>query len=231
MRGRARSLLVVGTRSAGPRPALPTGGQRSKPCVRGLSRSAKDSSFGGEGVEFPVQLLLFRPQPVRVQRALEAVWITLCVRETADPDRSQRGLDIEQALPDRGFPLSDHAQPGVDGRLNVIRTGVNRVLAGVRVRKVRAGDRRVAEGVRLERSRRPVRRWSARTAEIGVGEARRRAVALPARRDAGAVSPRGLRKRRLVLLNRRRGSGAPGRGDQEPEGEGRGRNRGGPLTR
>ena len=199
--------------------------------VRGLSRSAKDSSFGGEGVEFPVQLLLFRLQAVRVQRALEAVWITLCVRETADPDRSQRGLDIEQALPDRGFPLGDHAQPGVDGRLNVIRTGVNRILAGIRVRKVRAGDRRVAEGVRLEGSRRPVRRWSARAGEIGVGEARRRAVALPARRDAGAVSPRGLRERRLILLNRRRGSGAPGRRDQEPEGEGRGRNRGGPLRR
>lgn len=160
-------------------------------------------AFRSEGVEFPVQLFLFGPQAVRVQWALEAVWITLCVGETADPDGGQRGLDVEQALPDLGFPLRDHAQPGFDGRLHLGRTRTGGVLASISQGNVLTGDGRVAERIRLEGSRRPVRRRSARTAEVGVGEARRRAVALPARRDPGAVSPRGLRERRLVLLSGR----------------------------
>ncbi|MYB31853.1 MAG: hypothetical protein F4Y20_04845 [Acidobacteria bacterium] len=87
--------------------------------------------------------------------------------------------------------------------MNVIRTDLGRVLAGVSGRKVLAGDGRVAEWARLERSRRLVRASGARTGEIGVGEARRRAVSLPVCRDAGAVPPRGLGKRRLVLLSGR----------------------------
>ena len=189
--------------------------------VRGLSRSAKNSSFGGESVQFPVQLFPFGPQAVRVQRAPEPIGVALRGWKPARPDGGQRRLDVEQALPDLRFPLGDYAQPGVDGRLNVVRTGIGRVLAGVAGRKVLGGDGRIAESVRLQGRRRPVGRGSARAAEIGVGEAGRRAVLLPARRDAGAVSPRGLRERRLILLNGRRGSGAPGRRDQEPEGESR----------
>ena len=177
-----------------------------------------------------MQLFVFRPQAARVQRTLEPVGVALRDWKPAGADGGQRGLDVEQAFPDLRFPLRNHPPSGLDGRLNLLRAGVGSVLAGIPGRKVLAGipgrkvltgDGRVAQRLALERACRLVRTRGAATGEIGVDEARRRAVVLPARRDAGAVSPRGLRKRRLVLLSARRRSSAPGCRDQEAEDENR----------
>ena len=194
------------------KPAFQAGGPPGLP---------QDPAFRGEGFQFPVQRFLFRPQAVCVQGTEEPVRVPLRGGKAARPDGGQRGLDVEQALPDLRVPLRDHAQPGFDGVLDVICTDLGRVLAGISGRQVLAGDGRVAKRVPLERSRRVVRRRSASAGEIGVGEARRRAVPLPAGRDAGAVSPRGLRERRLAFLSGRCGSGAPGRRDQEAEDQSR----------
>ena len=204
------SSVAAGTkiRRAAKRPANSHGAsqcrsedRRSQPFPR--FRSAKHCAFRGEGFEFLPEFLLFRPQAVRVQGTPESIGVPLRVGKAARSDGGQRSLDVEQALPDLRFPLRDHAQSGFDGCLNVIRAGLGRVLAGIPGRKVLGGDRGVAECARLDGGVWLVRCRSAGAGEVGVGEARRRTVPLPARRDAGPVLARGLRQRRLILLSGR----------------------------